>query len=154
MKFDLSLYQWPPVFLRNQAGFRKLFSPTETTGFADHRRVSHGLGWPANAMFFLQQNSRKSIFTLPDVNDNEIVRSTSDRVEGKSGLIAWCAVFEAVGADVFRKFWLLLTMGRNKMALAGHPRTCETHLLPANFLGQSHIELRDMRHATSRTGRA
>ena len=30
-----------------------------------HKRVSHGLGWPANAIFFfLQQNSRKAIFSL------------------------------------------------------------------------------------------
>ena len=63
-----------------------------------HRRVSHGLGWPANAMLFLQQNSQKAIFTLPVVNDNEIVRRTSTGVEGKSGLIClvchtrscWC----------------------------------------------------------------
>ena len=38
-------------------------------------------------------------------------------------------MFEAVGADTFCNFWLPLTMGRNKMALAGHPRPCETCLL-------------------------
>ena len=37
-------------------------------------------------------------------------------------------MFEAVGAGVFRNFWLPLTMGRNKMALAGHPRQRETRL--------------------------
>ena len=31
---------------------------------ADYRQVSHGLGWPANAMFFLQHNLRKAIFYL------------------------------------------------------------------------------------------
>ena len=38
--------------------------------------------------------------------------------------------FEAVGADGFFNFWLRLTMGRNKMVLAGHPRPCETRLWP------------------------
>ena len=79
-----------------------------------YRRVSHG-GQPTPC-FFSQQNSLKAIFTLPVVNDNEIVRSTFDGVEGKSGL------------TFVPNFWLFLTMGRNKMALAGHPRPCETRL--------------------------
>ena len=53
----------------------------------DYRRVSHGLGWPAKAMFFYNEIREKQFFTLPVVNDNEIVRSTSDGVEGKTGLI-------------------------------------------------------------------
>ena len=49
-------------------------------------------------MFFFQQNSRKAFFLLRVVNDNEIVRNTSDGLGGKSGLICmvhyirscWC----------------------------------------------------------------
>ena len=54
-----------------------------------HIRVSHCLGWPANAMFFFFYNRirEKQFFTLPVVEENEIVRSTSDGVEEKSGLI-------------------------------------------------------------------
>ena len=52
-----------------------------------YRRVSHGLGWPANAMFFYNRIREKQFFTLPVVNDNEIVRRTSDGVEGKTGII-------------------------------------------------------------------
>ena len=51
------------------------------------RRVSHDLGWPANAMFFHNGIRQKQFFTLPVVNDNEIVRSTSDGAEGKTDLI-------------------------------------------------------------------
>ena len=65
---------------------------------SEDRRVSHGLGWPANPMFFYNRIHEKQFFTLPVVNDNEIVRNTSDVVEGKSGLIClvcyiqscWC----------------------------------------------------------------
>ena len=52
-----------------------------------YRRVSHGLGWPTNVMFFYNRVCEKHFFTLPVINENEIVRSTSDGVEGKSGLI-------------------------------------------------------------------
>ena len=52
-----------------------------------YRQVSHGLGWPANAMFFYNRIREKQCFTLPVVNDNEIVRSSSDGEEGKIGLI-------------------------------------------------------------------
>ena len=63
-----------------------------------YRRVSHGLGWPANAMFFYNGIREKQFFTLPVVNDNEIVRSTSNGEEGKTDLIClvryiskcWC----------------------------------------------------------------
>ena len=52
-----------------------------------YRRVSHRLGWPANAMFFFTTEFvEKQFFTLPVVNNNEIERSTSNGVEGKSGL--------------------------------------------------------------------
>ena len=66
-----------------------------------------GLGGKPTPFFFSQQNLRKSIFSLRVVNDNEIVRNTSDGVEGISHLI-WCAIFEAVGAEVFCNFWLPL----------------------------------------------
>ena len=54
-------------------------------------------------------------------------RSASDGVEVKS---VFGAIVEAVGADVFRNFWLLvpLTMGGNKVVLAGHPRPWEARL--------------------------
>ena len=79
---------------------------------------------------FLPQNSRKSnFFTLPVVHARTIVRSSPDGVEGTLGVIFLCALFEAVGANAFCNFWLPLTMGRNKMALAGHPTPCETRLL-------------------------
>ena len=71
--------------------------------------------------FFLQQTSQKATFTLPVVNDNEIMRSTSDVVERKSGV--WCAIFEAVGANVFCNFWLSLTMSRNKNGIGWPPQT-------------------------------
>ena len=48
-----------------------------------YRRVSHGLGWPANAMFFYNRIRENNFFTLPVVDDNEIVRGTSDGIEGK-----------------------------------------------------------------------
>ena len=62
-----------------------------------------------------------------------ITRSCEARPMGKKGnqvslIFVWCAIFEAVGADVF--LWLLLAIGRNKMALAGHPRPWETRLSP------------------------
>ena len=47
------------------------------------RRLSHGLGWPANAMFFCNRIREKQFFTLPVVNDIETVRNTSGVVEGK-----------------------------------------------------------------------
>ena len=61
---------------------------------------------------FLTTNFANAPFPWPVVNDNEIMRSMFDGVEGKSGLV--CTIFEAVGADVFRNYWLSLTMGRNK----------------------------------------
>ena len=72
-------------------------SETDEIGI-DNRRVSHGLGWPANAMFFYNRIREKHFFILPVVNDNEIVRSTSDGAERKSGFIClvryiqscWC----------------------------------------------------------------
>ena len=174
-------------------------------------RVSHGLGWPANAIFFYNRFREKPCFPC---RSPMITRSCETRPmgwKGKSGLFrklalvgiflikfsslsaptkieelrtagsdfvaqwleratrirkilgsipggaalcffvwsgcqffylcrswkrrefdqvyfVWCAVVEAVDANVFRNFWLPLTMGRNKMALAGHPRPCETRL--------------------------
>ena len=64
--------------------------------------------------FFCNRINEKHFFTLPVVNDNQIVRSTSDGVEGKLGLVR----FEAVGGAVFRNLWLPLTMGRTKMAFS------------------------------------
>ena len=49
-------------------------------------RVSYGLGWPANAMYFYNRIRERTIFSLK-VNDNEIVQNTSDGLEGKSGLM-------------------------------------------------------------------
>ena len=42
---------------------------------SEDRGVSHGLRVASqrHVFFFLQQNSRKAIFSLPVVNDNEIV---------------------------------------------------------------------------------
>ena len=81
--------------------------------------------------FFLNRLIREKLddwsFSLPVINDNQIVRNTSDGVEGNSGLIClvcnirscWCR------RVLICHFWLPLTctMGRNKMALAsaGHP---------------------------------
>ena len=45
------------------------------------------LGGQPTPCFFYQRIREKQFFTLPVVNDNEMVRSTSDGVEGKSGLI-------------------------------------------------------------------
>ena len=55
-------------------------------------------GQPTPCFFFYNRIREKHFFTLPVVNDNEIVRSTSDWVEGKTGLIClvryiwncWC----------------------------------------------------------------
>ena len=78
-------------------------SKTESVDILDvllsHRRVSHGLGWWASQCHdFYNKFREKQFFTLPVVNDNEIVRSTSDGVESKPGLIClvrytqscWC----------------------------------------------------------------
>ena len=56
----------------------------DATSIDEFRMVLGGQPTPC----FLQQNSRKAILTLPVVNDNEIVRSTSEWVAGKPGLIA------------------------------------------------------------------
>ena len=45
------------------------------------------LGGQPTPYFFYVRIREKQFFTLPVVNDNEFVRSTSDGVEGKSGLI-------------------------------------------------------------------
>ena len=55
--------RWLVWYLEN--GPRQHLGPFSRyqTATPEDRRVSHGLGWPANAMFFfLQQNSRKAIF--------------------------------------------------------------------------------------------
>ena len=49
---------------------------------------------------FFYNRIREKKFSLPVVNDNEIVRNTSDRVEGKP-VFLFGALFETVGADVF-----------------------------------------------------
>ena len=98
--------------------------------------MEYGLEWPTNAIFFFffyHRIREKQLFTLPVVNDNEIVRSTSDGVVGKSGLIClvryirtrielscWCRRVS--------QFLLTLTMGWDTMALAGHLGPCETRL--------------------------
>ena len=75
---------------------------------------------------FLQQNSRMS--HLFPCRSSMIARSCETRPMGWKGIqFGACAILEAVGAYVFPNFWLPLTMGRNKMALAGHPRPCGTH---------------------------
>ena len=45
------------------------------------------LGGQLTTFFVKQQNSRKAIFHCRIVNDNKIVRNTSDGVVGISGLI-------------------------------------------------------------------
>ena len=88
-------------------------------------------------MFFTTEFTKKQFFTLPVVHARKIVRSSPDGVEGNSGVIFLCAIFEAVGTNAFCNFWLPLTMGRNKMALAGHPTPCETRLLDLQKKGFS-----------------
>ena len=51
----------------------------------DHRRVSHGLGWPANAIFFSQQSSRKAFFPC---------RSSTIRDPGRKEV--WFNLFSAL----------------------------------------------------------
>ena len=51
----------------------------------------------------------KQFFTLPVVNDNEIVRSTSDEVEGKSGLICLVGLHSKVLVPRVSQF--LVTLG-------------------------------------------
>ena len=45
------------------------------------------LGGQPTSFFFYNRIREKQFFTLPVVNDNEIVRNTSGVVEGKAGLI-------------------------------------------------------------------
>ena len=52
----------------------------------DEFRIVLG-GQPTPCFFFYNRIREQQFFTLPVVNDNEIVRSTSDGVEGKTGLI-------------------------------------------------------------------
>ena len=52
----------------------------------EHRQVWHVLGGQPTPCFFWNRIREKHFFTLPVVNDNEIVRSRSDSdAEGKSG---------------------------------------------------------------------
>ena len=53
----------------------------------DEFRIVLGAGQPSPCFFTTEFAVKSNFFTLPVVNDNEIVRSTSDWVEGKSGLI-------------------------------------------------------------------
>ena len=57
-------------------------------------------------MFFTTEFTKKQFFTLPVVHAKKIVRSSPDGVEGTSGVIFLCAIFEAVGANAFCNFWL------------------------------------------------
>ena len=69
---------------------------------------------------FFYNRIREKKFSLQVVNDNEIVRNTSDRVEGKP-VFLFGALFETVGADVF--LVMPLTMGRNKTGVGWPPKT-------------------------------
>ena len=57
--------------------------PEKLVWIDDFRMVFGGQKMPC---LFYNRIREMQFFTLPDVNDNEIVRSTFDRVEGKSGL--------------------------------------------------------------------
>ena len=68
-----------------------------------NRRVSHGLGWPANTIIFLQQSSRKALF-FPAGHAKHV--QWVER-EIRFDLLG-AQKFEAVGADMFCTFWLPL----------------------------------------------
>ena len=74
-----------------------------------------GMSWVANQRhFFFTTEFVKSNFPLPYVT---ITRSCGTRPIGSKenqDQFVSCAIFEAVGANVFRKFWLPLTLGRTK----------------------------------------
>ena len=81
------------------------------------------LGGQPTPCFFLQQNSRKQFCTLPVVNDNEIVRSTSDGVEGKSGLIYLVRFIRSCWCRRFSQFLATLDTGWKENGVGWPPKT-------------------------------
>ena len=79
---DLSYYDGKTTHEGQSAWLQVLRSTQGTLAIDD---FSHGLGWPANAMFFYNRIRERQFFTLPVVNNNKIVRNMSDGEEGKSG---------------------------------------------------------------------
>ena len=82
-------------------------------------------GQPKPCSFFSYNRiHKKQIFTLPVVNDNEFVRNTSGVVEEN--------LFGVRSCCCRRVPQVLVTLdnayGWKQMALAGHPRPCETRL--------------------------
>ena len=75
-------------------------------------------GQPTPCFFFITDYAKNNF--LP-CRSSTITRSCEARPMG------------SVGADVFRNFWLHLTLGRNRMVLAGHPRPCETRICGKGF---------------------
>ena len=61
---DLTVFADNYMRLLDQLWQKAESGALHNAGMLHNRRVSHGLGWPANAMFFFltQQNSRKTIF--------------------------------------------------------------------------------------------
>ena len=78
--------------------------------------------------FSFYNRIHESHFSMPVVNDNEIARNTSEGLEGKSGFICLERHIRSCYCRRVLNFWLPLRTGRNKMALAGHPRPCETRI--------------------------
>ena len=88
-----------------------------------HRRVSHGLGWPANAMFFYNRIREKQFFTLPVVNDNEIVRNTTDGAEKKSGSISSMRCIRSCWYRRVSQFLVTLDNGKKQNGVGWPPKT-------------------------------
>ena len=82
--------------------------------------------------FFYNRIREEQLFTLPVVDDNEIVRSTSYGEEGKPGLI--CLVRYIQGCSGLPTYFAIssypvtLDDGSRQNGVGWPPKTCETRL--------------------------
>ena len=73
--------------------------------------------------FFYNRIRKKKSFTLPFVNDNEIVGSTSDEVEGKSSLICLVRYIRSCWCRRVLQFLVTLDNGKKQSGFGWPPKT-------------------------------
>ena len=72
------------------------------------------MSWVASqrhVFFFYKRIREKQFFTLPVVNNNEMVRCTSEGVEGKSGLIRFVRYIRSYWCRRVSQFLVTLDTG-------------------------------------------
>ena len=73
-------------------------------------------------MFFYNRIHEKQIFTLSVVHDNEIVRSTCNGVEGKSGLICVVRYIRSCWCRCVSRFLVTLDDGKKQNGVGWPPK--------------------------------